>query len=72
MEGAQNLPLGAAMDQVVLDELPPETGGMIGVCATGAVHAVYNTHGMFTGLPRFLCRWRCVFVSVCVCEREYV
>lgn len=46
----QQLPLAAAIDQVILDELPPETGGMIGVSASGTVHAAYNTHGMFTGL----------------------
>ncbi|EKX42815.1 hypothetical protein GUITHDRAFT_73624 [Guillardia theta CCMP2712] len=45
----QGLPLAAAIDEVILNVLPPETGGMIGVDSNGKVHASYNTAGMFTG-----------------------
>lgn len=43
-------PLDFAMSETVLRKLPPETGGAIGVDASGSAFAVYNTKGMFTGL----------------------
>ena len=49
----QKVPLAAAIDEVILNVLPPETGGMIGVDAAGNVHAVYNTAGMFAGLADY-------------------
>lgn len=48
-DATQGLPLAAAIDEVILNVLPPETGGMIGVDSNGKVHASYNTAGMFTG-----------------------
>uniref|UniRef100_A0A7S1JHZ9 beta-aspartyl-peptidase n=1 Tax=Eutreptiella gymnastica TaxID=73025 RepID=A0A7S1JHZ9_9EUGL len=45
-----DVPLAAAMDQVIFDVLPPQTGGAIGVDKEGNAYAAYNTNGMFTGL----------------------
>jgi len=50
-------PLAMAIDEVILNVLPPETGGMIGVDAKGHVHASYNTAGMFTGLADYAGRY---------------
>ena len=42
--------MSEAMNTIMLHELPPHTGGIVGVSAEGEAYACYNTSGMFTGL----------------------